>query len=338
MKFERASGIILHPTSLPGPYGIGDLGPQAHRWLDFLARTGSRLWQVLPLGPTGYGDSPYQSFSAFAGNPYLISPGSLMDEGLLQAEDLADAPSFLANRVDYGQVILWKLSLLDRSYLRFSELNDPDLRQAFFDFQQIQSSWLGDFALFMALKEAHGGSPWTDWEPDLRDRDPQVLAEARQTYPEAIQRQIYRQFIFFRQWSALRAQADELGIQIIGDIPIFVAHDSAEFGLTPSFSCSTMRIPWSGQRAAHYFTPASCGAIRSTAGTFTKPAATPGGSNASAHLTRRHCAHRPLRFAGYWSAARAKTAKRGAGPRPRAPFFRRPGSPGRAADHRWDLG
>jgi 4-alpha-glucanotransferase len=233
MKFERASGILLHPTSLPGKYGIGDIGPQAHRWLDFLARSGCKLWQVLPLGPTGYGDSPYQCFSAFAGNPYLVSPEALLAEDLLHSDDLAELPDFPAERVDYGQLIPWKLGLLDRSYQRFESLASPALRQAFSNFEEQQASWLGDFALFMALKEAHAGQPWTTWEPPLRDRDEKALEEARRKFETAIRRQKYRQFLFFRQWDALHAQAGELSIRIIGDLPIFVAHDSVDVWAHP---------------------------------------------------------------------------------------------------------
>lgn len=233
MKFERSSGILLHPTSLPGQYGIGDLGRRAHLWIDFLAEAGCSLWQVLPLGPTGYGDSPYQCFSAFAGNPYLISPGALLVEDLLHPDDLVELPKFPRERVDFGAVINWKLAVLDRSFLRFKNLASPQLGQAFTTFQGENADWLDDFALFMAIKEAHGGNPWPTWEAPLRDRQPQALAEARQNYEFAIQRQVYRQFLFFRQWQTLRHYAHENGIQIIGDIPIFVAHDSADVWAHP---------------------------------------------------------------------------------------------------------
>ncbi len=228
MKFSRSSGILLHPTSLPGAYGIGDLGPQSLRWIDFLSQTGCRLWQVLPLGPTGYGDSPYQCFSAFAGNPYLISPEALLKEDLLHPDDLFDRPRFPEAHVDFGAVIYWKLGLLDRSFHRFKNTNSPRLKTEYEQFCNQQAYWLHDFALFMALKEAHGGAPWPTWEAPLRQRNPEALMAARQKFDVAIQRQIYRQFIFFRQWKRLRAYAQEKGIQIIGDIPIFVAHDSAD--------------------------------------------------------------------------------------------------------------
>jgi 4-alpha-glucanotransferase len=238
MQLQRSSGILLHPTSLPGPYGIGDLGPQAYRWIDFLAKAGCSLWQVLPLGPTGYGDSPYQCFSAFAGNPYLISPEALLEDGLLQEEDLSGVstrgiPSFRADAVDFGAVITWKLKLLDRSFQHFEQKAPTKLRHELAEFRASHTIWLDDFALFMAFKEAHNWAPWTTWEPPLRDRQLQALAEAGSKLDTAIQRQVFRQFLFFRQWSALRRHAHAAGIQIIGDAPIFVAHDSADVWAHP---------------------------------------------------------------------------------------------------------
>jgi 4-alpha-glucanotransferase len=233
MKFNRASGILLHPTSLPGPYGIGDIGPQAYTWIDFLSKAGCSLWQVLPLGPTGYGDSPYQCFSSFAGNPYLISPKTLLEEGLLRIEDLAGRPYFPPNRVDYGMVIPWKLALLDRASDRFHKGIFPKIKAELAEFEALHAAWLEDFALFMALKDAHGGAAWYTWEPSLRGRDPDAMKEVRQKYSTAIQSQIFRQFLFFRQWTALRAYAAEQNIKIIGDIPIFVAHDSADVWAHP---------------------------------------------------------------------------------------------------------
>ena len=233
MKYRRSSGIILHPTSLPGPYGIGDLGPQALNWVDFLAKTGCGLWQILPLGPTGYGDSPYQCFSAFAGNPYLISPELLFEDKLLAQSDLGGMPGFPSGRVDFGAVIPWKLALLDKAYTRYEKSASAQLQEAHREFQEQQSGWLEDFALFMALKEYHGGAPWITWSPDLRDRKPKALSEAQKKLTDSIQRQIFRQFIFFRQWSALRKCTAEKNIRIIGDIPIFVAHDSADVWAHP---------------------------------------------------------------------------------------------------------
>jgi 4-alpha-glucanotransferase len=233
MQYRRSSGILLHPTSLPGPYGIGDIGPRAHAWLDFLAETGCSLWQVLPLGPTGYGDSPYQCFSAFAGNPYLISPEELVKDGLLLTTDLADLPDFKPDKVDYGELIPWKLELLDLAYRRFTHTRRRRLLQDLAAFRQEQGAWLEDFALFMALKEAHQGASWTTWEAPLRDRQPEALAAARSQHAEAVERHAFRQFIFFRQWDALHQAARKRKIQIIGDIPIFVAHDSADVWAHP---------------------------------------------------------------------------------------------------------
>jgi len=228
MNFKRSSGILLHPTSLAGDYGIGDIGPAARDWLDLLAKSGCSLWQVLPLGPTGYGDSPYQCFSAFAGNPYLISPQDLLEKDLLHPDDLKDLPTFPINKVDYSKVIYWKLNVLDRSYLRFEKQALPSNQKAYQEFQRIQKFWLEDFTLFMALKEAHGGAPWTKWEPELRDREDSALHKARKDFDYAIQRQTYRQFIFFEQWNRLKNYAHARDMQIIGDAPIFVAHDSSD--------------------------------------------------------------------------------------------------------------
>ena len=233
MKFERSSGVLLHPTSLPGEYGIGDIGPTALRWIDFLAESGCSLWQVLPLGPTGYGDSPYQCFSAFAGNPYLVSPESLLAEDLLHKNDLVDRPDLPEDSVDFGRLIPWKLGVLDRAYVRFEKQAAPAVRAEFEEFQSAQAHWLDDYALFMALKETHGGAPWPAWEPVLRDRDPAALDSAQQEHQVAIQRQKFRQFIFFRQWDVVRQRARQHGIRIIGDIPIFVAHDSADVWAHP---------------------------------------------------------------------------------------------------------
>jgi len=233
MRFKRSSGVLLHPTSLPGSFGIGDLGPEAYHWIDFLDEAGCGLWQTLPLGPTGYGDSPYQCFSTFAGNPYLISPQLLLEDGLLHANDLLAVPEFPEGRVDFGWLIPWKLDLLDRAYIQFEHSKDKQLKQDYATFLLQNASWLEDFALFMALKERHGGDSWVKWELALRDRDPEALATARQTCHVAVERQKFRQFIFFRQWNNLKNYAHKKNIKIIGDIPIFVAHDSADVWANP---------------------------------------------------------------------------------------------------------
>ena len=233
MPFKRASGILLHPTSLPGPDGIGDLGPEAYRWVDFLAESECHLWQVLPLGPTGYGDSPYQCFSAFAGNPYLISPALLLDQDLLTRTDLSDRPAFPPEKVDFGPVINWKLTLLDRAYNHFKDGASPELHKAYSIFCQLNADWLEDFAIFMALKEDQGGVSWDNWPAELRSRKAMTLQSFRQKNPDAIEKHKFRQFIFFSQWSNLHEYAASKKIQVIGDIPIFIAFDSADVWANP---------------------------------------------------------------------------------------------------------
>ena len=227
MKFNRAAGVLLHPTSLPGPYGIGDLGPAAYAWVDWLAGSGCKLWQVLPLGPTGYGDSPYQCFSAFAGNPYLVSPQVLLEQGLLRSDDLAEMPAWDEQRVDFGRLYLWKPALLEKAFRRFSA--EPGTVQAeFAAFCAENAFWLEDYALFMAIKETNGGGSWDGWPKALRLREPSALKQARASLASAIIRFSFYQFLFFRQWKALRVYAHEKSVQIIGDIPIFVAYDSSD--------------------------------------------------------------------------------------------------------------
>ena len=167
MKFERAAGILLHPTSLPAAHGIGDLGPAAYRWVEWLSEAGCKLWQVLPLSPTGYGDSPYQCFSAFAGNPLFISLEHLARENALTWDDLKDAPAFPAEWVEYGDVIDFKLDMLHRSYIHFMQYASTDQHDAFEAFCAANAGWLDDYALFAALKDAHGGAAWTRWPHDI---------------------------------------------------------------------------------------------------------------------------------------------------------------------------
>lgn len=234
MHFPRASGVLLHPTALPGPFGIGDLGPTAYNFVDFLAAGRQTYWQVLPLGPTGYGDSPYQCFSAFAGNPLLISPEMLAQEGLLDRDALASAPAFPCERVDYGRVIPWKQDLLWRSFHYFQAHATSAQRDDFYLFCQSRADWLDDYALFMALKKAYRGAAWSSWEESLRLRRTAALAEAKARLLQEFQCQQYLQWVFFRQWAALRDYAHRQGIKIIGDIPIFVAYDSADVWANPA--------------------------------------------------------------------------------------------------------
>jgi 4-alpha-glucanotransferase len=209
----------LHPTSLPGPYGIGDLGPEAYKFVDFLVASGQSLWQVLPLGPTGYGDSPYACYSAFAGNTLLVSPEQLIKDGLLDS-----APTASPNaKIDFGEAHKLKDQILRRAYDLYTKTTDTSLRSAFETFAQQQAHWLEDYALFRALKDAHGGVAWTEWESTL----------GRDDLREEIEAHIFYQFLFFRQWFALKTYANERGIKIVGDLPIFVAHDSADVWTNP---------------------------------------------------------------------------------------------------------
>ena len=225
MKVPRRSGVLLHPTSLPGPFGIGDLGDEAYRFVDFLAAGRQSYWQVLPLSPTGFGDSPYQTLSAFAGNPMLISPEKLVEAGHLSADDLRGAPHFPSDRVDFGPVIQYKTGLLDRAFANFRARGAND---TFARFCREQSSWLDDFALFMALKETHALRPWHEWERELTTRQPAALEHARQSLAKEIEKQKYRQWLFAEQWLAVKRYANARGIRMIGDIPIFVSDDSAD--------------------------------------------------------------------------------------------------------------
>jgi len=232
MRFPRSSGILLHPTSLPGPFGIGDLGPEAFRFADFLAAAGMTLWQVLPLGPTGYGDSPYQCFSALAGNPLLTSPELLAQDGWLGSYSTPDFPE---DETDFARVIPWKTALLESGARRFfSHASDGD-RARFEAFCLAQAAWLEDFALFMALKRQHDMQTWTRWEPGARSRDPRALATWRQKLAEPVAVQKFLQFVFFEQWRGLREYCRGRRIRIMGDLPIYVAHDSADVWANPQF-------------------------------------------------------------------------------------------------------
>jgi 4-alpha-glucanotransferase len=228
MKFNRSAGILLHPTSLPGPYGMGDLGPAAYRWADWLAETGCKLWQILPLGPTGYGDSPYQCFSAFAGNPYLISPEILINEGLLNQEDLSDMPEWDAREVDFGSYYLWKPILLERVYNNYKTGGTEKIQTEVDSFRLANTFWLEDYAFFTAIKESHGGGAWDGWPEGLRLREKKALHEAREMLEEKILATIFFQYLFYKQWDSLKQYVHSKGIKIVGDIPIFVAMDSSD--------------------------------------------------------------------------------------------------------------
>lgn len=226
--FPRSSGILLHPTSLPGRYGIGDLGDYAFRFVDYLVEHGQTIWQVLPLGPTSYGDSPYQCLSAFAGNPNLISLDKLVDEGWLTAQDLTGVPAFPKDHVDYGPVIEYHTRLLDVAAARFKSSGSANQRTAYDKWCQQNSHWLEDWVLFIALKDSQGGRPWVEWPAGEALRDPAALDAARARLADRLDAHRFRQWVFHAQWHALKAYANGRGVRFVGDLPIFVAHDSSD--------------------------------------------------------------------------------------------------------------
>ncbi|MHB1294464.1 MAG: 4-alpha-glucanotransferase [Anaerolineae bacterium] len=224
----RRSGILCHPSSLPGRFGIGGLGAQARELVDFLAAAGQTIWQVLPLGPTGYGDSPYQPFSAFAGNPLLIDPETLVAQGLLGEEDIAPDEPFPEGAVQYGPVIAYKRRVLHRAFENAQQHNDPALRAEQQDFEARNRYWLDDLALFMALKLRFNWAVWTDWDRGIALREPEALAYWREELRDEIAYQRFTQFLFDRQWATLRRYANDRDVLIVGDMPIFMGHDSSE--------------------------------------------------------------------------------------------------------------
>jgi 4-alpha-glucanotransferase len=230
---DRRSGILLHPTSLPGPHGAGDLGAAAHRFAGWLAEAGQRLWQVLPLGPTGFGDSPYQALSSRAGNPLLVSLEVLRNEGWLGDGDLAGAPGGEPDRADLHGALEWKRERLARAARAFRMGADRERAAELEDFRAREAAWLDDWALFATLKVAHGGRPWTAWPGPLARREPAALEAARARFAHEVFAEVFAQFAFSRQWAALRARCRALGIELMGDLPIYVAHDSAEVWARP---------------------------------------------------------------------------------------------------------
>jgi 4-alpha-glucanotransferase len=225
--FPRSCGVLLHPTSLPGRFGIGDLGVDALAFADALAAAGQRLWQVLPLGPTGYADSPYQCFSAFAGNPLLISLDRLIEQGLLTESEALDGCTFTGGPVDFPSVLAHRRALWPTVLERF-EASPAPVRDTFRSFCRSQAAWLDDFALYMAIKTAHDHLPWTMWEGDIARRDPAAVARWSMRCPRDIRQHKLTQFLFFEQWHRVRDACHARGIAIMGDLPIFVAHDSAD--------------------------------------------------------------------------------------------------------------
>lgn len=228
MNFERSSGILLHPTSLPSHYGIGELGKEAYSFIDFLNQAGQKIWQTFPLGPTGYGDSPYQCFSAFAGNPLLISLDILAEKGYLNPSDIVPLYQSEIMDIDFGKVIHAKYPVLQHAFSRYSKLASSAEKQNFEAYRQKHARWLDDFSLFMALKSHYGGQVWTEWESRLVHREPEAIREYQQKLRTEILFHQFLQYEFFTQWQNLKHYANQKGIKIIGDLPIFVAHDSSD--------------------------------------------------------------------------------------------------------------
>lgn len=226
MNFNRMAGVLLHPTSLPGKYGIGSLGKEAIKFIDFLSNANQKLWQIFPLGPTGYGDSPYQCFSAFAGNPLLIDLDQLVDYGLIKK--IATTEKFNKNSIEYGKVINFKYDILKRAFKNF-DLEDNE----YAEFVRINISWLDDYAKFMAFKDYYKGKPWTSWESKIRDREATDMALLIDKLHIEIDFYKFIQFIFFKQWNNIKKYANDKGISIIGDIPIFVSMDSSDCWANP---------------------------------------------------------------------------------------------------------
>ncbi len=229
----RSCGILLHPTSLPGPHGIGTLGQHAHAFVEFLHEAGQSIWQVLPLGPTGYGDSPYACFSTFAGNPLLIDLEDLQADGLIEKGELDRAPQS-CERVDFGAVFSHKTPLLAQAAKRFLIKASGERKAAFEAFCNAQAWWLEDYALFTAIKKAHQGRPINEWDPQLKKRAPGAVHRIKEELADDLQICRVQQFYFFRQWQALRDHAHKRKISILGDMPLFVAYDSAEVWANPS--------------------------------------------------------------------------------------------------------
>ena len=232
--FERSSGILLHPTSLPGKYGIGSLGKEAYKFVDFLKKSNQKLWQIFPLGPTGYGDSPYQCFSSFAGNPYLIDFDLLIEQNLLTEEDLKDV-NFGGNEeyIDYGAIYNQKYPLLRKAYENFKANGNKELKEKLETFKTENSSWLDDYSLYISLKNHFNGLPWNEWEDDIRTRKEDAINKYKAELADEIEYNNFIQFLFFTQWNNVKKYANDNGIKIIGDIPIFVAVDSSDAWANP---------------------------------------------------------------------------------------------------------
>lgn len=229
----RTSGILLHPTSLPSPYGIGDLGKAAYDFIDFLEKAGQHLWQILPLTPTGYGNSPYSSFSAFAGQPLLISPEHLEKMGLLEEWELDTAPENNEDLVEYDKVSKWKTQIFKLAFSRFEMKEDKELKKQYRQFVKENTYWLNDYAIYMACRDMQGQKEWFKWDEKYLKSTQKVKAELKKTLKDEIKYYCFIQFLFYKQWAELKAYANEKGIKIIGDMPLFVSLDSADVWANP---------------------------------------------------------------------------------------------------------
>lgn len=232
MNEKRKSGILLHPTSLPGEFGIGTFGKEAYKFVDFLIRARQSLWQICPLGHTGYGDSPYQCFSAFAGNPLLIDLETLVQKDFLAKSDIDNA-SFTSEKVDYGEVIKWKYPILKKAFETFKRKKDASENAKFQNFIFNNKDWLDDYALFMSLKDTFGGKCWVTWDEDIRLRKYNALEYYKKELADEIMFYQFLQYEFSEQWLALKAYANRNFIQIIGDIPLYIAADSSDAWASP---------------------------------------------------------------------------------------------------------
>ncbi|PWI48036.1 4-alpha-glucanotransferase [Candidatus Heimdallarchaeota archaeon B3_Heim] len=230
---QRRSGILLHPTSLPGNHGIGDIGPELYRFIDYLHKNGQTLWQILPLGPTGYGNSPYQCFSAFAGNPLLISPQILIQMDLLTKHDSTPPKFSNKSRIEYESVIAYKQKIIEIAYRNYTQKADPTLEAELNNFIDAHGYWLNEFALFMSLKKANNMKSWIEWETSFKKREPYTIAKWIENNTYDIELFKFSQFLFFKQWEMAKNYAKQRNVKIVGDIPIFVAYDSADVWSNP---------------------------------------------------------------------------------------------------------
>lgn len=237
MKEKRCSGILCHPTSLPSPYGIGDLGKGAYEFVDFLEKAGQTLWQVLPLGPTGFGDSPYSSYSVFAGQTLLISPDLLAEQELIEKEELAELPEFDSKLVDYGKVQIWKTGIFRKAFEAFQSSGDEELLEEYETFLKEHDFWLNDYAFYMSVRRENENQGWLDWPASLQHPTERIRRAWEEKLKDEIAYEKFLQFEFYKQWGELKTYANEKGISIVGDMPIFVSVDSSDVWANKDLFC-----------------------------------------------------------------------------------------------------